>query len=107
MIKKRFYMTKTILALSFAALLLASAPVAAHAETAIEIIDNDFQNVSITVSGNNVHVSGASGLVLYVYNVAGTCIRKCKVDSGRYELTLPQGCYIFKVGTVVRKISIS
>ena len=34
-------MTKSKLTLSFAALLLASAPVAVHAETAIEIIDND------------------------------------------------------------------
>lgn len=100
-------MTKTILILSLAALMAVAVPSAGRAETAVEIIDTDLQSVTISVTGNTVHIAGANGLTLYVYNVAGTCIRTCKIDSGRYELTLNHGCYIVKVGKTVRKISIS
>lgn len=100
-------MIKTILTLSLVACLTAIAPLSSHATTAIEIIDNDIQNVTITVSGNTVHINGANGQMVYVYNVTGSCIRKVKADNTHFELTLNQGCYIVKVGKTVRKISIS
>lgn len=100
-------MTKTILTLSLIACLATVVPMTGHAETAIEIIDNDIQNVTITVQGNTVHINGANGQMVYVYNVTGSCIRKVKADNTHFELTLNQGCYIVKVGKTVRKISIS
>lgn len=100
-------MMKTIFTLSLVACLTVITPMSAHAESSIEIIDNDIQTVTISVSGNTVHINGANGQMVYIYNVTGSCIRKVKADSTHYELTLNQGCYIVKVGKTVRKISIS
>lgn len=46
--------------------------------------------------------------MLYIYNVAGVKIMSIKIDSSDryYDLNLPKGCYIVKVGKVVRKISV-
>ena len=46
--------------------------------------------------------------MLYIYNVAGVRVMSFKVEGPdkRYELNLQKGCYIVKVGKVVRKISI-
>ena len=45
---------------------------------------------------------------LSIYNVAGVHVQSFRVEGAdrRYELNLPKGCYIVKVGKVVRKISI-
>lgn len=55
-----------------------------------------------------LHVTGAAGLDLKVYNVTGVLVKSLRVDSDdkRYDLNLPKGCYIVKVGKTVRKISI-
>ena len=46
--------------------------------------------------------------MLQIYNVTGVCVMSLRVDGQdkRYNLNLPKGCYIVKVGKVVRKISI-
>ena len=46
--------------------------------------------------------------MLKIYNVSGVCVMSLRVDGQdkRYNLNLPKGCYIVKVGKVVRKISI-
>ncbi len=83
-------------------------PQESNARSAIEIIDNDFQNISISVSESVLHITGANGLVLQIFNVTGVRVMSIKVEGAdkRYELNLPKGCYIVKVGKVVRKISI-
>ncbi len=89
--------------------MFAGAPVSASAVPAIEIIDNDMQTITISVSDESVlHVTGAAGQTLYVYNVTGVRVMSIKVDGSdkSYTLNLPKGCYIVKVGKVVRKISI-
>jgi fructose-1,6-bisphosphatase len=89
-------------------LLCASAPIA-RAVPAIEVIENDFAAVNVTVSNESVlHVTGASGLQLCIYNVTGVMVQNFVVDGAdkSYNLNLPKGCYIVKVGKVVRKISI-
>ena len=102
-------MTKKILSTIFlAALLLGVAPVA-QAVPAIEVIENDLQSVTVTVSNDGVlHVTGAAGQALYIYNVTGVRVQSFTVDGAdkSYTLNLPKGCYIVKVGKVVRKISI-
>ena len=87
--------------------LLFGAPICAGAGNAIEIIDNDFGDVTISVSESTLRVTGASGMTLCIYNVAGVHVQSFRVDGAdrRYELNLPKGCYIVKVGKVVRKIS--
>ena len=64
--------------------------------------------ISISLNESVLHVTGANGQVLHVYNVAGVRVMSVKVEGAdkRIELNLPKGCYIVKVGKVVRKISI-
>ena len=89
-------------------LLMVGAPTVASANNAIEIIDSETQNVSISLTETTLHVAGANGQMLYVYNVAGVRVMSVKVEGQdkKIELNLPKGCYIVKVGKVVRKISI-
>lgn len=101
-------MINKILAFLLFAALLVGTPTCASAENAIEIIDNEMQNTAISVSESILHVTGANGLVLEVYNVAGVRVMSVKVEGQdkKYELNFPKGCYIVKVGKLVRKISI-
>lgn len=103
-------MMKRILSILFTATLLMGMPQVAKANTAIEIVDNDFQTVTITLnpSSSVLHVTGAANQTLYIYNVTGLCVMTLKIDSNdrRFELNLPKGCYIVKVGKVARKISV-
>lgn len=101
-------MTKSILSIIVATLLMVGTPVSVQAGTAIEIIDNDEPTVGITVSGSSIRVSGATGMTLTIYNITGVRVMSVKVDSPdkHFDLDLPKGCYIIKVGKTVRKISI-
>lgn len=101
-------MLKKIPTLLFVSLLLFGMPFVSHANAAIEIIEQDFQNISISVSGSVLHVSGANNQILQIYNVAGVCVMNLKIEGNdkRFDLNLPKGCYIVKVGKTVRKISI-
>ncbi len=103
-------MKKNVLTIMFFSMLLGTIPLQVSAAANVEIIDNDFQQVSITVStGGVLHISGANGQVLQVYNVLGVKVASIKVEGNdkRIELPLKSGCYIVKVGDVVRKISVN
>lgn len=79
-----------------------------QARAAIDLIDFDTQTISISVVGNVLHVVGAEDEQLAVYNVTGVRVMSVKVDGSdkHYTLNLPKGCYIVKVGNIVRKVSI-
>lgn len=101
--------SRKFLSIIFAVSIFGFVSIEIKANTAIEIIDNDLQqNVSVSINESTLHVSGASGQTLYIYNVAGVCVMSAKVDGSdkRFDLNLPKGCYIVKVGKVVRKIYI-
>ena len=85
---------------------VAAAPM--QARTATDLIEQDFQTASISVVGNVLHVLGAEDELLSIYNVTGVRVMSVKVDGSdkRYTLNLPKGCYIVKVGKLVRKVSI-
>lgn len=102
------YMAKSILSIILVSMLTLGTPASAMVGNALEIVENDVQAISISVSGSTVRVVGASGMVLSVYNVTGVRVMNMKIDSSdkSYELDLPKGCYILKVGKTVRKISI-
>lgn len=100
------------------ALGLMCAPLAVHAVPAVEIIENDYDGVKggislrVTTDGNGqtrLRVTNATNQTLLIYDISGTLIRKIKVDGAdkTYELNLRKGCYIVKVGNVVRKVSVS
>ncbi len=108
---------KKILYMIFALGLL-SHPVIVNAVPAVEIIENDGEgqkgNISlrVTIDGNGtarLHVTNATNQTLLVYDISGAPIKKIKVDGAdrTYELSLHKGCYIVKVGNVVRKVSVS
>lgn len=88
--------------------MFAAAPGRAANTANAMLIENDFSNVTISVSENILHVTGAAGQVLQLYNVAGVCVMTFKIEGSdkRYDLNLPKGFYIVKVGKVVRKVAI-
>lgn len=103
-------MRRILLTFLFALSLMAVLPQRMSAAANIEIIDNDFQQITVTVTSAGVlHVTGANGYVLQVYNVLGVRVASIKVEGNdkRIDLPLKSGCYIVKVGNVVRKISIN
>ena len=71
----------------------------------MEQVDNP---VTISVSGQTVLVAGAQGETLEVVSLTGRQLMAVKIDSPaqRVELSVPRGCYILKVGKVVRKIQV-
>ncbi|MBR4389040.1 MAG: T9SS type A sorting domain-containing protein [Prevotella sp.] len=101
-------MNKRILTIIFSMTLMLGMPLGSAASQAIEIVDNDFQTVSISVSESVLHVANANGMILEIFNVAGVKVMSIKVEGQdkKFELNLPKGCYIVKVGKTVRKISI-
>ena len=61
-----------------------------------------------SVQESVLHVTGANGQTIQIYNVAGVMVKSIKVEGNdrHYELNLGKGCYIVKVGKTVRKVSI-
>ena len=66
------------------------------------------EEITITVNGQWVLVNGAQGQTLEVVSLTGRCVMNLKIESPsqRVELNVPKGCYILKIGKVVRKIAI-
>lgn len=100
------------------ALGLMAAPLAVHAVPAVEIIENDYDgqkggiSLRVTTDCNGqtrLRVSNATNQMILIYDISGAPIKKIKVDGADrvYELNLRKGCYIVKVGNVVRKVSVS
>lgn len=101
-------MTKYIYTIILTLTMLATAPATACAVPYIDIMEQE-QPISVGIIGDsNLHVQNANGLTLYVYNVAGVIVQTIKVTGVDFscDLNLPKGCYIIKVGKVVRKVSV-
>lgn len=103
-------MTKRLLILSLAASMMLSVPVfvkAAEAEMlqTEQTLDDD---ITISVNGQWVTVTGAQGLTLEVVSLTGRQIKTIKIETPaqRIELNIPKGCYILKIGKVVRKVAV-
>lgn len=103
-------MKKKLLILTLAFSLQVALPLTARTTDAAEPapaeqIDDD---ISISVNGQTVTVTGAQGETLEVVSLTGRRVMTVKVESPaqRIELNVPKGCYILKIGKVVRKVSI-
>ncbi len=70
-----------------------------------QVIDED---ITISVNGQWVVINGAQGQVLEVVSLTGRRVMTLKIESPaqRVELNVPKGCYILKVGKVVRKVAV-
>ena len=68
----------------------------------------DEQAPTLSVEGSTVSIKDADGLTLEVVSITGRAVATYKIEgpAQRIELNLPKGCYILKVGKVVRKITI-
>lgn len=99
---------KQLYAIIFLLTLSAAPSRAAEIEALPALAEVEQQPQVSPVGERAVRVTGANGLTVYVYNVAGVCVQQWRVDGPdrRYDLSLPRGCYIIKVGKTVRKVSI-
>ena len=90
------------------AVLLTGMPVGMMAQTEREEVETELSAIILTVTGAKVHISGAEGETLAVYNLTGAKVTAIRIESNDkvLNLNLQRGCYILKVGKVVRKISI-
>lgn len=103
-------MRRNLLTIIFATAMLmgAQTQMQAKADPIIEVNNIDFNQITISYSNGTLHIVGASGLSVSVYNIVGQKVYEAKIDGNdkRIELNLPTNCYIVKVGTVARKISV-
>ncbi len=105
-------MTRRIFILTLLAACLFMLPMTTHAVSSesleVEQIE-DKSDVQINVSKSTVHILNAEGQVMEVISLTGRHVMSVRIESPaqRIELTnIPKGCYIIKVGKVVRKIVI-
>lgn len=101
-------MKKYFALLIFATALTSTPLYAAEEEFFDEVPELEVNSVQINVSGSQVRITGAAGQTLEVYNIAGVRVATVTIDSDdrTVSLNLSKGCYILKVGKVVRKVSI-
>ena len=106
-------MKKHLLGLTLMAAMLFMIPASIQASQAefagIEQDDDTRNDIQITVNKSVVRVTGAEGQVMEVISLTGRHVMSVRIESPaqRIELTnIPKGCYIIKVGKVVRKIVI-
>lgn len=92
-----------------AGFLSAAVPLSATASemelTAAEQVD---EQIDVAVEGQTVSVTGAQGKELIVVSLTGRQVMKVMIENAaqRIDLNIPKGCYILKVGKVVRKIQV-
>lgn len=94
-----------IISLSLA---MAFVPITMQAETERDGIEMPVSDITLSVNGGNVHIVGACGEVMEIFNLTGAKVATIRIDSGdkTFALNLPKGCYLIKVGKIVRKISV-
>ena len=104
---RNLYKMKKIYIISLA-LAMAFAPISLLAEPMTDGIEMSASGIQLTIKDGNVHIVGANGEVMEVFNLTGTKVATIRIDSGdkTFALNLTRGCYLIKVGKVVRKISI-
>jgi len=98
--KKIFIITLT--------LAMAFAPISMLAQAEHDGIEVTISGITLSISNGNVHIVGASGEVMEVFNLTGAKVATIRIDSAdkTFALNLPKGCYLIKVGKIVRKISV-
>lgn len=108
--KRQRFMKRYILAMAFIIMCAVTCPLTVAAWDYDPDIQEqmDADNINITVNGMTLNVAGASGQVLEVVSLTGRKVASVKIESQsqRVELNIPKGCYILKIGKVVRKVSL-
>lgn len=88
--------------------ILVGSPLGLMAEELCDGPESELSLVTLTVNGRIARICGANGETLNVYNLTGVKIASFRIDSSdkTVDTNLSHGCYIFKVGNIVRKVSI-
>ena len=87
---------------------MAFAPLTIMAEPDSDGIEMSVSGISLSIKDGNVHIVGANGEVMEIFNLTGAKVATVRIDSNdkTFALNLQKGCYLIKVGKIVRKISI-
>ena len=87
---------------------MAFAPISMLAQAERDGIEVSVSGITLNINGGNVHIVGANGEVMEVFNLTGAKVATVRIDSNdkSFALNLPKGCYLIKVGKIVRKISV-
>ena len=98
---KKFFIITLTLAMSLA-------PLSMLAEPMYDGIEMSVSGIQLSINGGNVHIVGANGEVMEIFNLTGTKVATVRIDSNdkTFALNLTKGCYLIKVGKIVRKISV-
>lgn len=66
------------------------------------------QDADVVYANGTLMVTGAEGCILEVVSLTGKKVLSVEITSPaqKIELNIPKGCYIVKVGKVVRKVSV-
>ncbi len=98
---------KRLYTIALSMLLLGALPFGAYAQMDDEM-EVALNNVTLVVHEGKVHITNAEGKHLEIYNITGVRVAMLRIDSNdkQINLNLSRGCYILKVGKVVRKITI-
>ena len=103
-------MIKRLLIFSMAMSMMLSAPVLVQAAEAewMQQEQTIEEDITFVVNGQSVTITGAQGRTLEVVSLTGRCVMTVKIESPsqRIELNVPKGCYILKIGKVVRKVAV-
>ena len=102
MMKRLLILTFTLAALWLVPSTVSAAP--AYFAGVMELIDE--QEVEVAYNDGSLTVTGADGLTLQIVSVTGKVVMNKRIDSPeqKIELNIPKGCYIVKVGKVVRRV---
>ncbi len=73
-----------------------------------EGIETEIGGITLTLNGTQLHITNAAGQTLEIYNLTGVRVSTMRIDSEDKTITLnlKKGCYMLKIGKIVRKISI-
>ena len=98
---------KRIWIIAISMLLLGAVPSIAHMQMD-EPIEAEMEAVTLTIQDNKAHITNADGKTLEIYNLTGVRVARIRIEGNdkQIALNLTRGCYIMKVGKVVRKVTI-
>lgn len=103
-------MKKRLLVFPLMAFMLLAWPTSVSAADAeMSSVEQEMEeDINISVNGQWVVINGAQGQTLEVVSLTGRRVMTIKIESPaqRVELNVPRGCYILKIGKVVRKVAI-
>lgn len=100
-------MIKKLLILIMASFVFAIPSIAMDDDNQRTDMENEPHQITITVVESTINIKNASQMVLEVYNVAGIKVSTQRIDSQDKTIelnNLSKGCYLLKIGKIVRKV---